>query len=76
MKRFWAHRFYRKSPGDNGISSARGENIMKGFIKKSTLIAGFGLIGVLTVWITWTGFDMNSTGETEPYGYTSLGCGK
>jgi len=36
---------------------------MKGFIKKSTLIAGFGLIGVLTVWIIRTGFDMNSTGK-------------
>jgi len=36
---------------------------MKGFIKRSTLIAGFGLIGVLTVWITCTGFDTNSTGK-------------
>ena len=36
---------------------------MKGLIKRSTLIAGFGLIGVLTVWITCTGFDTNSTGK-------------
>jgi len=36
---------------------------MKGFIKRSTLIAGFGLIGVLTVWITCTGLDTNSTGK-------------
>jgi RND family efflux transporter MFP subunit len=36
---------------------------MKGFIKKSTLIAGFGLIGVLTVWIIRTDFDTNFTGK-------------
>ena len=49
---------------------------MKGFIKRSTLIAGFGLIGVLTVWITCTGLDTNSHRETEPFGYRSLGFGK
>jgi len=36
---------------------------MKQFIKKSILLTTFGLIGVLTVPITWTGFDMNHTGE-------------
>ncbi|RLC12778.1 MAG: efflux RND transporter periplasmic adaptor subunit [Deltaproteobacteria bacterium] len=34
---------------------------MKGFTKKSKLIAAFGLIGVLTVWITWTGLHINHT---------------
>ena len=36
---------------------------MKGFIKKSILIAGFGLIGVLAVWIIRTGLDMNPAGK-------------
>ncbi|MBW2248261.1 MAG: efflux RND transporter periplasmic adaptor subunit [Deltaproteobacteria bacterium] len=36
---------------------------MKGFTKKSKLIAAFGLIGVLTVWITWTGLHINHTGK-------------
>ncbi len=36
---------------------------MKQFIKKSILLTTFGLIGVLTLLITWTGFDMNHTGE-------------
>lgn len=36
---------------------------MKKRIKRSLLIATFGFIGVLTVLITWNGFDMNHTGE-------------
>jgi membrane fusion protein, copper/silver efflux system len=36
---------------------------MKGFIKKSTRIAGIGLMGVLTVLTTWTGIRMNHTGK-------------
>jgi Cu(I)/Ag(I) efflux system membrane fusion protein/cobalt-zinc-cadmium efflux system membrane fusion protein len=36
---------------------------MKGFTKKSNLIAAVGLIGVLIVWITWTGVHINYTGE-------------
>ena len=36
---------------------------MKGSIKKLTLIAGFGLFGVLTLWIARTGFHINPTGE-------------
>ncbi len=36
---------------------------MKQFIKKSILLTTFGLIGVLTLLITNTGFDMNLTGE-------------
>jgi Cu(I)/Ag(I) efflux system membrane fusion protein/cobalt-zinc-cadmium efflux system membrane fusion protein len=38
---------------------------MKQFIKKSILLTTFGLIGVLTLLITWTGFDMNHTGEPK-----------
>jgi hypothetical protein len=36
---------------------------MKGSIKKTTLIAGFGLIGVLTIWIARTSFHINPAGE-------------
>ena len=36
---------------------------MKQFIKKFILLTTFGLIGVLTLLITNTGFDMNLTGE-------------
>jgi len=36
---------------------------MKQFIKKFILLTTLGLIGVLTVLITWNGFDMNHTGK-------------
>jgi RND family efflux transporter MFP subunit len=38
---------------------------MKRFIKRSKFLTTLGLIGVLAVLITWTGFDMNHTGEPK-----------
>jgi Cu(I)/Ag(I) efflux system membrane fusion protein/cobalt-zinc-cadmium efflux system membrane fusion protein len=38
---------------------------MKRFIKRSKFLTALGLIGVLAVLITWTGFDMNHTGEPK-----------
>jgi RND family efflux transporter MFP subunit len=36
---------------------------MKRFIKRSKFLTSLGLIGVLAVLITWTGFDMDHTGD-------------
>jgi len=38
---------------------------MKRFIKRSKFLTTFGLIVVLAVLITWTGFDMNHTSEPK-----------
>ena len=38
---------------------------MKRFIKRSIPLATLGFIGVLTILTTWTGFDMNHTGEPK-----------
>ena len=38
---------------------------MKRFIKRSIPLVTLGFIGVLTILTTWTGFDMNHTGEPK-----------